>query len=280
MMPMRLLILATLLLGFPAIAADKLSTAGNTVTVFTPPLRLPGLQRARTLRLYLPPSYAGDRTRRYPVIYMHDGQNLFDDATAYSGEWGIDESLDALARATGFEAIVVGIDHGGERRINELSAWPHPDFGAGENDLYLADLVRVVKPFVDANWRTRPQREHTAIVGSSLGGLASHYALHRRPEVFSKAGVFSPSYWISEQVFMHTANVRLPKDARIYLTMGGKEDEQSVQQVRRMLELLRAQGLRERATLSLQAQFEHNEKAWREEFPRAVRFLFELPRAD
>lgn len=274
---MRLLLLAALAFALPAAAADKPSTAGQTVTVFTPPLRLPGLQRARTLRLYLPPSYGTDTARRYPVIYMHDGQNLFDDATAYAGEWGVDESLDTLARETGFEAIVVGIDNGGERRIGELSAWPHPEHGAGDNDLYLSDLVRVIKPFVDANWRTQPQREHTAIAGSSLGGLASHYAIHRRPDVFSKAGVFSPSYWLSPQVYMHTGNVALPGDARIYLTMGGKEGEEAVDDVERMLALLRAAGLDERATLSLEPESEHNEKAWRAEFPRAVRFLFGLP---
>lgn len=279
MKSMRLLLIAALLAGLPAVAADKPSTAGKSVTVFTPPLRLPGLQSARTLRLYLPPGYASDTARRYPVIYMHDGQNLFDDATAYAGEWGVDETLDALAHEAGFAAIVVGIDNGGERRIGELNAWPHPEHGSGDNDRYLDDLVRAIKPFVDANWRTRPQREHTAIVGSSLGGLASHYAIHRRPEVFSKAGVFSPSYWIAPQAFMHTANVTLPGDARIYLTMGGKEGDDALQDVQRMLGLLRAQGMGERATLSVEPEFEHNEKAWRAEFPRAVRFLFGLPPA-
>ena len=277
---MRLILLAALLFALPAVAAEKPSTAGKTVTVFTPPLRLPGLQRPRTLRLYLPPTYATDASRRYPVIYMHDGQNLFDDATAYAGEWGVDESLDALARESGFEAIVVGIDNGGERRINELSPWPHADFGAGNNEDYLADLVRVIKPFVDRNWRTRPQREQTAIVGSSLGGLASNYAIHRRPDVFSKAGVFSPSFWISPQAYMHARNVALPGDARLYLTMGGKEGADALADAERMQSLLQERGLGARAVLSVEPDFEHNEKAWRGEFPKAVRFLFDLPPAD
>ena len=276
---MRHLLLAALLLAAPLHAADTASTAGKTVTVFTPPLRLPGLQRARTLRLYLPPDYAASVDRRYPVIYMHDGQNLFDDATAYAGEWGVDEALDALARE-GFSAIVVGIDNGGENRIRELSAWPNPESGAGDNDLYTDDLVRVIKPFVDANWRTRAGRADTAIIGSSLGGLASHYALHRRPDVFSKAGVFSPSYWIAPAVYAHTANVALPADARIYLTMGGREGEQALEDVRRMHALLLERGLDGRVALSVQPDGEHNEKTWRGEFPAAVRFLFGLPPAD
>ncbi len=100
-----------LLLLLAACAAEKPSTAGPTVAVLHPALEMPGLDRSRTLRLYLPPGYA-QGNRRYPVIYMHDGQNLFDDATAYAGEWGIDEALDELAARTGFEAIVVGIDDG------------------------------------------------------------------------------------------------------------------------------------------------------------------------
>lgn len=276
MRPLLLLLLATL----PAFAADKPSTAGEAVIVFTPPLRLPALQRARTLRVYLPPGYATQRARRYPVIYLHDAQNLFDDATSYAGEWGVDEALDALARETGFEAIAVGLDHGDERRLNELSAWPHPQFGSGDNDKYLSDLVGVIKPFVDANWRTRPEREHTAVVGSSFGGLASHYALLRRPDVFSKAGVFSPSYWVSEQAFMQARNVGLPEGARVYFTVGGKEGEDTVADAERMLAVLRERGAGDRATLSLEPAFEHNEQAWRTEFPRAVRFLFGLPPAD
>lgn len=276
---MRHLAFIALLALAPVFAADKPSTAGKSITVFTPPLRLPGLQRPRTLRIYLPPSYASDAARRYPVIYLHDGQNLFDDATSFIGEWGVDESLGVLAQDTGFQAIAVGIDNGGEQRARELSPWPNADFGAGDNDRYLSDLVRVIKPFVDANFRTRPQREHTAIVGSSLGGLASHYAILRRPDVFSKAGVFSPSYWVSEQAYMQARNVALPGDARIYLTAGGKEGD-TAPDAQRMLEVLRERGIGARARLSVEPAFKHNEAAWRVEFPRAVRFLFALPPAD
>ena len=154
---------AFLMLPIAALAADMPATAGPGVRVL-PPMTIPGLGRERTIRLYLPPGYDAS-TKRYPVLYMHDGQNLFDDATSYVGEWGVDEALDALA-ADGLELIVVGIDHGGEKRFNELSPVSHPRFGAGENRQYTDFVVNVLKPHIDATYRTRPEREHTGIMGS------------------------------------------------------------------------------------------------------------------
>src|SRR6185369_7256568 len=105
--------------------------------------------------------------RRYPVIYMHDGQNLFDDATSYAGEWGVDETLNELARSHGFEAIVVGIDNGQDRRMTELNPWDNPRFGKAEGAAYMSFIVDVVKPYVDARYRTRSDAQSTAIIGSS-----------------------------------------------------------------------------------------------------------------
>jgi predicted alpha/beta superfamily hydrolase len=119
-----LLILSLLLLG-TARAETRPSTAGASVQLITPPLHMAGLGRERSIRVYLPPSY-GKGKRRYPVLYMHDGQNLFDDATSFVGEWGVDESMDALAKSQGIEVIVVGIDHGQDKRISELSPWANP----------------------------------------------------------------------------------------------------------------------------------------------------------
>jgi predicted alpha/beta superfamily hydrolase len=260
-----------------ALAADgaKPSTAGERVSVLRPPLRLE-LGSMRGLRVYLPPDYATGE-RRYPVLYMFDGQNLFDDATSYVGEWGVDETMDALAREAGFSAIVVGIDHGNEQRFNELIPYWNvrflPNYGAAFAD----DLVRVIKPFIDGNFRTKPERAHTAILGSSLGGLEADYAIHRYPEVFAKAGVFSPSYWVSDEPFAQAQRAALPRDSRVYLYMGGKEGEDSVAQVERMAQLLRAQGGDEAVAVQVVADAEHNEHAWRSAFPVAVRWLFALP---
>ena len=250
-------------------------TAGATVRVFTPPLRMPGFGSARTLRVYLPPGYAkGDA--RYPVIYMFDGQNLFDDATSYVGEWGVDEAMDALARDDGLQAVVVGIDHGNAQRVHELIPYWNlrfvPNAGAG----FVDDVVQVVKPYVDANYRTLPDRAHTAIAGSSLGGLAADYTIHRYPAIFGKAGVFSPSYWVSDEAFANARKLPLPAGSRVYLFMGGKEGDEAVTNVARMAAILHAQpGGADSVTLHIEPAAEHNEAAWRAEFPRAMRWLFE-----
>lgn len=281
---MRLFVLALLSWMFVAPTASaedpRPHTAGPTVRVYTPPLRMPALGYPRRLRVYLPPGYgAGDA--RYPVLYMFDGQNLFDDATSYVGEWGVDEAMDALAREDGFEAIVVGVDHGGEARIHELIPYWNlrflPNNGAG----FVEDLVHAVKPYVDANYRTRPGREHTAIIGSSLGGLSADYAIHRYPQVFAKAGVFSPSYWVSDEPFEHARRTALLPGSRVYLFMGGKEGVESVEKVEEMAAILRSQADGEGVAVNVVADAEHNEAAWRNEFPRAVRWLFGLrPRPD
>jgi predicted alpha/beta superfamily hydrolase len=210
------------------------------------------------------------------VLYLHDAQNLFDEATAYAGEWGVDETMDALQRDTGFGAIVVGIDHGGERRLHELAAWPHPQFGHADAENYFADLVHEIKPFVDANYRTRPGREWTAIGGSSFGGIASHFGLLRYPDVFFGAIVFSPSYWVSEQAFMQARNAPLYDDSRVYLYMGGAEGAESVEQVTRMRDVFAQRLPEDQVRLYVAEDAGHDEAAWRAEFPHAVRWLFGL----
>ncbi len=253
------------------------STAGPGVHVLAQRLAMTGLGRERTLRLYLPPSYETSPDKRYPVIYMHDGQNLFDDATSYAGEWGVDETMDAFARTRGFEAIVVGIDNGGEERLHELSPWTNPKYGAAQGEQYMAFVVDVVKPFVDTHYRTRPDRADTAIAGSSMGGLISHYALLRYPQVFGKAAIFSPSYWYSSEVYAQTRAHAWPAGTRTYFYIGGREGDESVPDVQRMLSLLATPDRAVRdLTLHIEPDARHNERAWRAEFPRAVAWLFDV----
>jgi predicted alpha/beta superfamily hydrolase len=252
-----------------------LPSAGPGVHVLPTPLAMPGLGRSRTLRIYLPPGYETSG-KRYPVLYMHDGQNLFDDATSFVGEWGVDETLDAMAQAGKLELIVVGIDHGAEKRVPELTPWPNPDQSAvAEGAQYLDFVVEVVKPFVDARYRTLADRDHTGIMGSSLGGLISDYAMRTHPDVFGRIGIFSPSYWYSERVWDY-ARSRPPRPGtRIWLVAGGDEGGDMTQPAQRMAEMLRAQaGDDVRLQTAIRPGAGHNEKAWREEFPAAVRFLF------
>ena len=261
----------------PSTPTPRPSTAGPGVHVLAQRLAMPGLGRERTLRLYLPPSYETSPDKRYPVIYMHDAQNLFDDATSYAGEWGVDETLDAFARTRGLEAIVVGIDNGGEARNHELSPWSNPQIDPAQGEQYMAFVVDVVKPFIDAHYRTRPDRANTAMIGSSLGGLVTHYALLRYPQVFGKAAIFSPSYWVSNEVYAQTAAHPWPADTRVYFYIGGKEGDESVPDVERMIPLLATPDHAVRdITLHIEPDAQHNERAWRAEFPRAVAWLFEV----
>jgi predicted alpha/beta superfamily hydrolase len=272
-----LLVLATVALAGRAGAAEPAArphTANANVHVIAPPMTIPGLDRQRTIRVYLPPGYA-DGKARYPVLYMHDGQNLFDDATSYVGEWGVDEAMDALAKE-GLPLIVVGIDHGGEKRFNELTAWPNPRFGAAEGAAYMEFVVKVLKPWVDRTYRTRPGRRDTGIMGSSMGGVASHYAIYQYPEVFSKAGIFSPAYWVADPaVFEWTAKRRLGKHSRLYFIAGGKEGDDMVRPFDPMVAQVRkAAGKRAAVHAELIPSGEHNERFWRGEFPKAIRFLY------
>lgn len=270
-----LLLLAGLLAGTRTLAAE--STAQSNVIVLAPPLAMPGLNRQRSIRLYLPPSYASAAPgRRYPVIYMHDGQNLFDAATAYAGEWNVDETLNALARSTGFEAIVVGIDHGGDHRLTELSPWNHPQRGAAEGRAYLDFLVTVVKPLIDSRYRTLPDREHTAIMGSSMGGLISHAALIWHPDVFGRAALFSTAYESADGFLDSVSAERLAPGTRIYLYAGGAESRSMVPETRRAAAAFARQLPARDIALSVVSANAHNEAAWRAEFEPAVRWLFGL----
>jgi predicted alpha/beta superfamily hydrolase len=258
----------------PAAAAAKPSTAQPNVQVLPTPFRIPRLNRERTVRLYLPPGYERS-TRRYPVLYMHDGQNLFDDATSNAGEWGVDETLNELAKSRGLELIVVGIDHGGPERIHELNPFDNPEFGKGEGEEYTAFIVEVLKPWIDQHYRTLPEPRHTAIMGSSMGGLISGYAISHYPQVFGKAGIFSPAYWLAPQIFADTEARPPPLNARMYFYAGGSETLGMVPDMKRMVALLGAWGL-PAANLEMRVEpvGRHNETTWRAEFPRAILWLY------
>jgi metallo-beta-lactamase class B len=244
---------------------------------------MPQLARTRRIWLYLPPDYASS-TKRYPVIYMHDGQNLFDAATAYAGEWGIDETLDSLHAAGDRGAIVVGIDNGGTKRMDEYSPWKNERYGGGEGAAYVAFIVETLKPWIDAHYRTLPDRLSTAIAGSSMGGLISLYAILEYPHVFGRAGVFSPSLWFSPHIFgLAKASQPLRPDPRIYLVTGGLEIAQGeragiyADDQTRLLDALTAVGFKTstEVTASTPPDGQHAEWFWRREFPTAYRWLFE-----
>lgn len=252
----------------------KQSTAHENVYVLEP-LTMHGLNRPRTIRLYLPPSYEST-TKYYPVIYAHDGQNLFDDSTSYVGEWGLDESLNQLAAQTGFEAIVVGIDNGQEKRIAELSPWENKEYGPAEGVQYMDFIKNQLKPHIDSTYRTLPGKGNTVIMGSSLGGLISHYAIFQYPDVFGKAILLSPSYWYADEVWDFTTSHPLPAETGIWLEIGAREGD-AVKNVNKMYELILATGHpEEHISKRVDPDGEHNEASWKKQFTPAVKWLFKI----
>lgn len=253
---------------------ESKSTQSANVTILEPFL-MKELGRERIIRIYIPEEY-NNETRSYPVIYAHDGQNLFDDSTSYVGEWGLDESLNEIANETGFKVIVVGIDNGQGKRINELSPWENPDYGAAEGEAYMNFIVKQVKPYIDSTYRTLPERNNTAIIGSSLGGLISHYGIYQYPEIFSKAIIFSPSYWYAEEVWDFTANNPVPRDSKLWLEIGEKEGN-AVDNTNKMYEVILNTGHPEENIVKrIDPEGEHNEPSWRRQFVPAVKWLFEI----
>jgi metallo-beta-lactamase class B len=224
---------------------------------------MPQLNRTRRIWIYLPEGYEHSK-KRYPVLYMQDGQNLFDRLTAINGEWGVDECLDSMIRTGKQGCIVVGIDNG-PRRFNEYNPYEFQNYGKGEADQYLAFLTETLKPFVDHKYRTLPGKENTIIAGSSMGGLLAYYAMLKKPGVFGKAGVFSPAFWTALPVNALTDSLAKKIDGKFFFYVGEKEGESFVKDVQEIQNILG-----EKSTAMIYSvvdpQGRHNEKAWRKWF--------------
>lgn len=270
---------------------DQVHGANNTVkgtVVVYRSLTSPHLGRARHISVYLPPSLAAARSangsgpessRRYPVIYFHDGQNMFDERTSYVGEWHADETLDALAK-DGIEAIAVAVPNAGDERMDEYSPWrgrgtPGRRLVGGKGNEYLEWLVEVVKPLIDKSFPTRTDRAGTGVLGSSLGGLISLYALAKYPETFGMVGAMSPTLrWHNYSITKLYQEQDIPK-TRIHLDMGGREHRGLTIDARRMRDVLLAKGWVEGVDLSYveDRYAHHHEDAWSRRLPDALRFL-------
>lgn len=258
---------------------DRPSTRTASVSILDDAFAMPQLGRSRRVWLYLPPDYETSG-RAYPVLYMHDGQNVFDEATGYAGEWGVDETLDSLHAAGDPGVIVVAVDHGGTRRFDEYSPWVNAQYGGGEGDEYVDFLVQTLKPYIDANYRTRSDRLNTGIAGSSMGGLISFYAALKHPDVFGRAGVFSPAFWVAEPAVLEWARGRSPTepDQRIYFVSGaleGRGDAYERNQ-EQMVDTLTAAGFEAGSNFVAHVRDDgtHSEWFWRREFPIVYQWLF------
>ena len=253
------------------------SALAPNVQVMSTTFQIPQLGRTRRVWLYLPNEYAANPTKRYPVLYMHDGQNVFDNCTSFSGEWGVDETLSQLQRqgldATG--SIVVAVDNDGGQRLNEYSPWNNPQYGGGQGDQYVDFLVQTLKPYIDTNYRTLTGREYTSIAGSSMGALISVYAALKYPAVYSKVGVFSPAFWFAEQpLFQYVQQNPARPDTRFYFVSGTQESQTMVPLMLRMRDALQTGGV-PAANLSYntRADGQHMEWFWKREFSAAYQWL-------
>jgi predicted alpha/beta superfamily hydrolase len=207
------------------------------------------------------------------VLYMHDGQNVFDDSTSFSGEWGVDEALDTLGPQTG-ECIVVAIDHGGDKRLNEYSPYDMAKYGKGEGDLYVDFIVKTLKPYIQKHYRVKRCRKHRFIAGSSMGGLISFYAMLKYPKVFGGAGVFSPAFWIVPQLKNAIAAKAKHVKGRIYFYAGKDESESMVPD---MMAVFGAMSRLSKAKMTtvIRTGGQHNEARWRQEFPLFYKWLMQ-----
>lgn len=237
------------------------------------------LGNVRDLYVLLPASYEADEApRRYPVVYMHDGQNLFLDDLSYAGAWHVERAADQAA-ALGAEAIVVGVPNAGDRRLDEYGPFHEPSVRMGGHaNAYLAFLLEQVKPLIDRRFRTRPEPEHTHVVGSSMGGLVSLYAFFNAPHKFGGCGALSPALWFGARAIFPWLE-RAPRvDGRIYFDVGTAEGKSTLHDARRLRDLLVDKGYLQGQDMKYVEEVEarHEEHAWGRRLELALPFLLGL----
>ncbi|MBJ7879365.1 alpha/beta hydrolase [Gelidibacter salicanalis] len=262
-------LLFTFILSFGCTALGHTqSTASAQVSTFS--IEAPQLQTIKTIWVYLPKTYS-DSTNSYPVFYMHDAQNLFDTASSFAGEWQIDEYLDSIAES---HSIIIGIEHGNDQRMHELTPYSNEKYGGGNADAYLDFIIKTLKPHIDTTYRTLKDSKYTTIFGSSLGGLLSFYAVIKHPETFNNAGVFSPSFWFSKDIFDLVSGSHVSADSRFYFLAGSQESETMVPDQQKMVALLLKKGVsRDQLQNIIIEGGQHNEALWRENSPKAYQWL-------
>jgi predicted alpha/beta superfamily hydrolase len=250
--------------------AEKKHTASANVRILDTAFFMPQLNRHRRVWIYLPPGYASSRNK-YPVLYMHDGQNIFDAFTSAYGEWGVDEALDTLG-ARYKEMIVVGIDNSSTKRMNEYAPYDMERFGKGEGDAYVDFLAKTLKPYIDRHYRTLKKAEHTFVAGSSMGGLISFYAILKYPKIFGGAGVFSPAFWVAPQIKNIDPKKAKKVKGKIYFYAGQLEGEQMVPDMLLVFDRMRLYSKADMTSV-IRAEGRHNEATWRKEFPLVYKWI-------
>lgn len=247
----------------------------STITGDVRTTTVAGFLSGRRVWIYLPPGYQS-ATDRYPVLYLLDGQNLFDQRTAFAGEWQVDETLERLIPAAEIEPImVVGVDNSAER-IAEYTPWADSSFGGGMAEAHLSAITQVLMPYINARYRTLTGPTNTGIGGSSLGGLFALYTTYTHPEIFGRCAALSPSLWWDGEHMAGFAQSSSKPAARVWMDMGTAESAESIPQLRAMRDVMVGQGfvLDQDLKVVEDSGAGHNEAAWARRFPDVVRFLF------
>jgi predicted alpha/beta superfamily hydrolase len=252
-------------LGWHSVDKPRKHTTSKNVHIISDSFFIPQLKRKRKIWICLPSNYINN-SKRYPVLYMHDAQNLFDEYTASFGEWNVDETLDSLQNSTGKYCIVVGVDHGDNKRLNEYNPYDTKEFGKGEGIAYTNFLVKTLKPFIDKKYRTKKDAANTAVAGSSMGGLISTYAILKYPAIFGSAGIFSPAYWIAPSIndFAKKEIIK-NNNSRFWFYGGGKEGYTMLADMQNLQHIIAAKSVN--TIIVKDENAKHNEAAWGKWFP-------------
>jgi predicted alpha/beta superfamily hydrolase len=247
-------------------AVEKKHTASANVHILDTAFYIPQLQRHRTVRIYLPPDYKSGK-KKYPVLYMSDGQNCFDEYTSSYGEWHVDETLDRFYDSCKKSMIIIAVDHGDTHRVQEYDPYDFERFGKGEGKAYSIFLAETLKPYIDSSFRTKSDKKNTHIAGSSMGGVISMWTVIAYPDVFGNAGVFSPAFWTATEMYKDAQQkLMLLQDHSFFFYAGGSESKTMVEDTKKMYrELTPYKKLRSQLYIDEMAQ--HNEAAWSKWFP-------------
>lgn len=250
--------------------AAKRHTASGNVHILDSSFAVPQLNTTRRIWIYLPPDYAGGH-KKYPVMYLQDGQNIFDEYTSGFGEWGVDECLDSSIKKGTPPCIVIGIDNGPER-MREYNPYEFKTYGKGAGDAYIDFLAKTLKPYIDKHYRTLDSKDNTIIAGSSMGGLISFYAMLRYPGIFGNGGIFSPAFWTADGIKSLADSAGNKLTGKIFFYMGGLEGEAYLNDMNEVIEIMAKKSDAMVYTV-IDPEGTHNEKAWRKWFPGFYKWI-------
>ncbi len=234
---------------------------------------IPQLNKTRKIWALLPHDY-DNSNESYPVMYLQDAQNLFNEAAEF-GNWEIDKKLAVMSEYKIGKIIIIAIEHAEEDRVKEYNVGKTV-LGKGQGKKYIRFVTDTLKPFVDSNFRTKKEREFTGIGGSSMGGLISIFSGLRNPEVYGKLMIFSPSLWVVPELKINSEKADTA-DTKIYLYAGGDESKTMIEHIKKFQnDLISSEFVKDKSkiNLSINRQGKHSETYWSDEFPKAIEWLF------